>query len=365
MHEIKISQLGEGLTEVRVVALLKNEGDLLQKDELLLEVETDKAVMEIETPHGGCLRKWLVQPGETIPVGTTVARVESLAHQNGNGANGNGANGNGANGNGANGNGANGAAPAQIELPKPAPKVRNRAVSPREKAALKNKEHDAPLDLSVRQARLGQLFSDSQNYISEASITVRVPWDELLPTCHELKDSLALNRRPSRPELIAWSVMRAMKDHARFLTINNGAQGYETQSEVCLGNAVGLPHDELGVASLPAASTLELSAFLDAMRRSIVDVQAGRSTPGRPQMLISYMAGHDIWTATPRVLFPAVATLFVGTPHDVPVKADDGGVRWRQFSNFVLTFDHRILNGVGAAAFMTSVAGYLANPVAT
>ncbi len=351
MHEIKISQLGEGLTEVRVVALLKNEGDLLQKDELLLEVETDKAVMEIETPHGGCLRKWLVQPGETIPVGAVVARVESLAHQNGNGANGNEA------------NGANGSKPVEIEPIKPASKVRNRALSPREKAALKNKEHDAPLDLSVRQTRLGQLFSDSQNYISEASITVRVPWDNLLPTCHDLKESLQLNRRPSRPELIAWSVMRAMKDHPRFLTNNNGAQGYETQSEVCLGNAVGLPHDELGIASLPAASALDLSAFLDAMRRSIVDVQAGRSTPGRSQMLISYMAGHDIWTATPRVLFPAVATLFVGTPHDVPVRTADDGMEWQQFSNFVLTFDHRILNGVGAAAFMTSVTSYLANPV--
>ena len=360
MHEIKISQLGEGLTEVRVVALLKNEGDLLLKDELLLEVETDKAVMEIETPHAGCLRKWLVQPGETIAVGTVVARVESLSFRDGH-TNGH------ANGNGhTNGNGVAHQAP-KIEAPQPeapASKVRNRALSPREKAALRDKVHDAPLDLSVRQARLGQLFSDSQNYIAEASITVRIPWDNLLPTCHALQESQNLDHRPSRPELIAWCVTRAMKDHPRFLTINNGARGYETQSEVCLGNAVGLPHDELGVASLPAACTLQMSAFLDAMRHSITDIQAGRSTPGRPQMLISYMAGHNIWTATPRVLFPAVATLFIGAPFDVPVKTEDGGLQWQQFVNFVLTFDHRILNGVGAAAFMTSVASYLREPVA-
>ena len=357
MHEIKISQLGEGLTEVRVVALLKNEGDLLQKDEVLLEVETDKAVMEIESPHGGCLRKWLVQPGETIPVGAVVARVESLAGTNGH-----------ANGHA---NGANGTArPAEAATAAPSPvsKVRNRAMSPREKAAQKNKAPDAPreapLDLSVRQVRLGQLFSDSQNYISEASITVRIPWDNLLPTCHALRASQNLDHRPSRPELIAWSVTRAMKDHPRFLTNNNGARGYETQGEVCLGNAVGLPHDELGVASLPGACTLELSDFLDAMRRSITDIQAGRATPGRPQMLISYMAGHNIWTATPRVLFPAVATLFVGAPSDIAVKTDDGGMEWQQVVNFVLTFDHRILNGVGAAAFMASVAGYLRAPMA-
>ena len=358
MHEIKISQLGEGLTEVRVVALLKNEGDTLQKDELLLEVETDKAVMEIESPHGGCLRKWLVQPGETIPVGATVAHVESLAHLNGHS--------NGASNGHLNGNGRAPDAATSPDLPAPsAPKLRNRALSPREKAALKNSGNagDAPLDLSVRQARLGQLFSDSQNYISEASITVRIPWDGLKPTCHELQASHDLAQRPSRPELIAWSVTRAMKDHPRFLTNNNGAQGYETHGEVCLGNAVGLPHDELGIASLPAASTLELANFLDAMRRSITDIQAGRSTPGRPQMLISYMAGHNIWTATPRVLFPAVATLFIGAPSDIPVKTPDGGMEWQQVVNFVLTFDHRILNGVGAATFMKSVAGYLREPV--
>ena len=361
MHEIKISQLGEGLTEVRVVALLKNEGDLLLQDELLLEVETDKAVMEIETPHSGCLRKWLVQPGETVAVGTTVARVEAMAPtvapagQNGN-ANGS------ANGNG-NGADLDAMSAAPVAPPAPASKVRNRAMSPREKAAQKTQQSEAPLDLSVRQARLGQLFSDSQNYISEASITVRVPWDDLLPTCHALRESQNLDHRPSRPELIAWCVTRAMKDHPRFLTNNNGARGYETQGAVCLGNAVGLPHDELGVASLPAACTLQMNAFLNAMRGSILDIQAGRSTPGRPQMLISYMAGHDIWTATPRVLFPAVATLFIGSPHDVPLKTADGSLEWQQIANFVLTFDHRILNGVGAAAFMSSVAAYLREPM--
>ena len=339
MHEIKISQLGEGLTEVRVVALLRREGELLGKDELLLEVETDKAVMEIETPHGGCLRKWLVQPGEVVAVGAAVALIESLETETL-------------------------AAPVPATVAPPA-KVRNRALSPREKAALKNQEHEAPLELSVRQTRLGQLFSDSQNHIAEASITVRVPWDGLLPMCHRLKDSQELDHRPSRPELIAWCVTRAMMRHPRFLTLNNGALGYETQAQVCIGNAVGLPGDELGVASLPNASTLDLSEFIGAMRHSIKDIQAGRSTPGRPQMLISYMAGHNIWTATPRVIFPAVATLFIGAPTDAPVKTEDGGLAWQQFVNFVLTFDHRILNGVGAAAFMTSVAGFLADPVAT
>ena len=52
------------------------------------------------------------------------------------------------------------------------------------------------------------------------------------------------------------------------------------------------------------------------------------------------------------LLFPAVATLFVGTPYEVSARATDGSVMWRKVSTFALTFDHRIINGVGAAAFL-------------
>ena len=337
MHPIVISQLGEGLTEVRVVALLKNQGDILAKDEPLLEVETDKAVMEIETPHAGRLHRWLVEAGETVAVGSTVALV------------------------------GDGAVPGEDSVPipvdssaeTPSPGVRNSALSPRERARLKRDGEASHPEISARQTRLGQLFLDSQLYVAEASISLRVPWDDLGPTCRRLKTLPGLDYRPTPQELIAWSVAQTMKRHPRFRMLNRGEQGYQQQDEVCVGNAIGLPDDELGVASLADASRLGLRDFIAQMRRSITQVQAGHLTPGRCQLLLSYMAGHNVWTATPRVLFPAVATLFVGTPHEVPARAEGGSVMWRKVSTFALTFDHRIINGVGAAAFLNDVVSEL------
>lgn len=59
----------------KLVSWLKKEGDRVTKGEMLLEVETDKAVMEIEAPGDGVLAGINAQPGDEIPVGTTIAWI--------------------------------------------------------------------------------------------------------------------------------------------------------------------------------------------------------------------------------------------------------------------------------------------------
>jgi pyruvate dehydrogenase E2 component (dihydrolipoamide acetyltransferase) len=54
---------------------LKSEGDKVQAKEILLEVETDKAVVEVEAGHEGTLRKILVQAGTTVPIRTRIALI--------------------------------------------------------------------------------------------------------------------------------------------------------------------------------------------------------------------------------------------------------------------------------------------------
>jgi len=51
--EIKVPQMGEGLTEVRLLQLLKKHGDNVDKDELIYTMETDKATLEVESPEAG------------------------------------------------------------------------------------------------------------------------------------------------------------------------------------------------------------------------------------------------------------------------------------------------------------------------
>src|SRR5690242_14861901 len=59
----------------KLVSWLKKEGEAVAKGEPLLEVETDKAVMEIESPGDGVLAGIKVQAGAEVPVGRTIAWI--------------------------------------------------------------------------------------------------------------------------------------------------------------------------------------------------------------------------------------------------------------------------------------------------
>src|SRR6516162_7948260 len=59
----------------KLVSWRKKEGEAVLKGETLLEVETDKAVMEIEAPGDGVLAGVKVQEGAVVPVGQTIAWI--------------------------------------------------------------------------------------------------------------------------------------------------------------------------------------------------------------------------------------------------------------------------------------------------
>ena len=67
-----LPDLGEGLTEAEIVAVLVQEGEVIQEDAPLLEVETDKAQVEIPSPMSGRVEKIHVRPGQTVKVGAAL-----------------------------------------------------------------------------------------------------------------------------------------------------------------------------------------------------------------------------------------------------------------------------------------------------
>src|SRR3989442_2582401 len=71
-----LPDLGEGLTEAEIVKMLVQEGDLVQEDAPLLEVETDKATVEIPSPLTGRVTKIRVQPGQTAKVGAVLVTFD-------------------------------------------------------------------------------------------------------------------------------------------------------------------------------------------------------------------------------------------------------------------------------------------------
>ena len=68
--------LGEVMEEGRIVAWRKRVGDRVEKGETIIEVEMDKATMEVESPVSGVVKEILVPEGATVPVNTLLAFIE-------------------------------------------------------------------------------------------------------------------------------------------------------------------------------------------------------------------------------------------------------------------------------------------------
>src|SRR5882724_1597526 len=68
-------QMGVSVSEGTVTKWLKNVGDTIEADEPLLEISTDKVDTEVPAPGNGVLSEILVAEGETVEVGTVLARI--------------------------------------------------------------------------------------------------------------------------------------------------------------------------------------------------------------------------------------------------------------------------------------------------
>ncbi len=73
--EFLMPKLGEVMEEGKLIEWKKKEGDAVEKGEMILEIETDKGVVEIESTATGILQKILVQEGETVPINTPLALI--------------------------------------------------------------------------------------------------------------------------------------------------------------------------------------------------------------------------------------------------------------------------------------------------
>jgi pyruvate/2-oxoglutarate dehydrogenase complex dihydrolipoamide acyltransferase (E2) component len=75
-YELKLPDLGEGLTDGEIGAWLVSEGDTVEEDQPLLEVQTDKTTVEIPSPAAGRIGPLLVGAGQTVPVGTLLVVID-------------------------------------------------------------------------------------------------------------------------------------------------------------------------------------------------------------------------------------------------------------------------------------------------
>src|SRR6266403_5969466 len=75
ISKVVMPKLSEQMETGKIIKWLKNEGDRIQSGDILAEVETDKADVEMEAFGSGVLRKILVSAGSTVPVGSLIGVI--------------------------------------------------------------------------------------------------------------------------------------------------------------------------------------------------------------------------------------------------------------------------------------------------
>ncbi|NJP07376.1 MAG: 2-oxo acid dehydrogenase subunit E2 [Chloroflexaceae bacterium] len=75
MAEVTMPRLSDTMEEGKIGRWLKQPGDYVEKGEIIVEIETDKATMELESYESGTLQKIVVQPGQTVPIGEIIAFI--------------------------------------------------------------------------------------------------------------------------------------------------------------------------------------------------------------------------------------------------------------------------------------------------
>ena len=79
MAEFKLPDVGEGLTEAEIVTWKVKEGDTVGINDILVEIETAKSLVELPSPFAGVVQKLMVPEGETVPVGTPIIAIGDTA----------------------------------------------------------------------------------------------------------------------------------------------------------------------------------------------------------------------------------------------------------------------------------------------
>jgi pyruvate dehydrogenase E2 component (dihydrolipoyllysine-residue acetyltransferase) len=79
MTDIKIPELGENIESAEVLSVLVQAGQRIEKDQPLIELETDKATAEVPSEASGTVKEVLVKAGQSVKVGETILRLESSA----------------------------------------------------------------------------------------------------------------------------------------------------------------------------------------------------------------------------------------------------------------------------------------------
>ena len=391
-----VPQIGEGLQEARIVAFLKNPGDDIKRDDPIYQMETDKAIMDVESPYAGKLISWTAKVDDVIAIGAEVGKMQVSSDTEVSAGGGHGL------------------------PPSPAPKlddsrerpllngertsgisVRLQGIPPRSRAYAKEKGISPealvtipfpgsklmPTDIDVflsgggtsnvvgkaqvsssgikfterqmpgKQRVLNSRMVRSNSLVVPGTMTVVSKWGPIEEERAKLKAGGG-KFQPSGFTMFAYAVTKAMAEFPAFRSSLSGDDKIRTYDFVSLGIAVSLPGDELVIAVVDSADTFDWQDFASAMRDRISLARSGKDQAHEAVTLsLTNMQAFGLRDAIPVVVAPSMATIFLGETF----RDFDSAGRMQKVVNVTMTFDHRLCNGVGAAEFLVKVREYVEN----
>lgn len=396
VHTIRMPDLGEGIAEVELVEWRVKPGDVVAEDQILCDVMTDKAAVEIPSSVAGRVVELGGEIGQMMAVGSVLIRIEGEAAA------------------------AAVAAPAPtrqaaVTQSKPAPPAAapvpqpqaSPSPSPRSLAApavrmrarelgidlaqlrgsgpdgrIVHADLDAARPSSVRSAgvatdathdvkliglrrKIAQKMQESKRHIPHFTYVEEVDVTEMVA----LRDELNRQHGVARGELspLAFIVRAVVRAVSAFPQVN--ARFDDEAGVLTLHDAV-----HLGVATrtdaglivpvLRQAQTLDLWACSAAIARLADSARAGKAT--REELSGSTLTVTSLGklggiVSTPVINHPEVAIVGVNRIVARPM-VRDGAVQVRQMMNLSSSFDHRVVDGAVAAAYIQRVRGLLEHP---
>ncbi len=325
--EVKVPIMGEGIRAARIVALHKQPGETVNLDDVLCEVETDKAVYPIEAAFAGTFKAWLAAVDDTVEIGRVIAVVQGDE-----------------------------ASVAALAVPAEASPAVVPAAHPSLQQLQRTKVASGvpmvpPPGGTPREPALPASITRRLATVVPASMQLDVAWKAIRDARSAAKQA-GQDYSPSL--MLAWAVCRAMERHAAFRCIITREGGILQQDNFDLGFAVALEGDRLATAVIRECNRLGFTDFAAAYVKALADTRAGKITEVQSPINLTSLGAFGIESAVPIVVPPAVGTLFIGRAHERMIN-QGGQIYPQEVATLSLTFDHRVVNGAGAAAFMHEI----------
>jgi len=337
--EVRLPQLGDTMEEGTIVGCKVNVGDHVKSGDVLFDVETDKATLEIESPADGCVKQIMAKVGQTYRVGTpllilgekdeqvSAEFVQSLKVATVS------------------------AAPARAKVPTPVP------VAPQE----------VKLGRTIPAGRLQKIAAQkmlrSKQEIPCFYLTVRADVTELV--AYRTKFNQAGNVEVAYNDFIIKAVAMGL---ARFPVMTGQLDGdnIKLAASIGIGLAISVPEglvapivkdpDKKTVAEI-ARYSQQLVEKAKNNQLTLDDLEAGCIT-------VSNLGALGIDSFIPIVVPGQCSILGIGQIKDVCAPNDDNpdSIGVRKVMNMTLSVDHKVTNGAYAAQFLDFVKKTLEAP---